>query len=54
MVIAPMRPQATRTIKIVTWIIRFVALVILVVLFAISIRAFYSAEDPSKVRVCYK
>lgn len=51
MVIAPMRPKATRNIKIATWIVRAVALVILVVLFAISIREFYSAEDPSKVRI---
>ncbi|KAI7890082.1 rhomboid family-domain-containing protein [Mucor mucedo] len=49
MVIAPMRPKATRNIKIATWIVRAVALVILVVLFAISIREFYSAEDPSKI-----
>lgn len=49
LVVAPMRPSATRNIKIATWIVRAVALVILIVLFAISIREFYSAEDPSKV-----
>lgn len=49
LVVAPMRPSATRNVKIATWILRAVALVILIVLFAISIREFYSAEDPSKV-----
>ncbi|KAG2229924.1 hypothetical protein INT48_008305 [Thamnidium elegans] len=49
LVVAPMRPSATRNVKIATWIVRAVALVILIVLFAISIREFYSAEDPSKI-----
>lgn len=45
-----MRPMASKTVKIITWIVRVVALVILIVLFVVSIRAFYSAEDPSKVK----
>lgn len=49
MMICPMRPMATRNVIIFTWIVRCVALAILVVLFAVSIREFYSAEDPSKV-----
>ncbi|KAI9486515.1 MAG: rhomboid family-domain-containing protein [Benjaminiella poitrasii] len=49
MLITPMRPMASTRVKIFTWVLRFVALAILVVLFAISIREFYSAEDPSKI-----
>jgi hypothetical protein len=51
MAVAPMRPMASRNIKIVTWIVRLVALAVLIVLFIISIREFYSAADPSKVSV---
>lgn len=49
MFIAPMRPMATKRVKVITWILRIVALALLVVLFAVSIREFYAAEDPSKV-----
>lgn len=49
MAVAPMRPMASRRVKIATWIVRLVALVILIVLFIISVREFYSAADPSKV-----
>ncbi|CAO3645360.1 unnamed protein product [Mucor hiemalis] len=50
MAVAPMRPMASKKVKIITWIVRVVALVILIVLFIVSIREFYSAEDPSKVK----
>ncbi|RCH83361.1 hypothetical protein CU098_000869, partial [Rhizopus stolonifer] len=46
--IAPMRPMATRSTQVVTWVMRCVALVILVVFFALLVREFYSAYDPSK------
>lgn len=51
MTVAPMRPMASKKVKIITWIVRVVALVILIVLFVVSIREFYSAEDPSKVKI---
>lgn len=54
MLVAPMRPMATTGVKIVTWILRIVALVALVILFAISIREFYSVNDPSKVSYTMK
>jgi hypothetical protein len=47
--ITPMRPLATKKIKIMTWIARVIALVLLIVLFVVTIKEFYSAEDPSKV-----
>jgi hypothetical protein len=53
MIVAPMRPMASRNIKVVTWIVRLVALAVLIVLFIISIREFYSAPDPSKVLLCF-
>lgn len=49
MLICPMRPMASKKVIVFTWIVRCVALAILVVLFAVSIREFYSAEDPSKI-----
>lgn len=49
MLIAPMRPMATKRVRLITWILRFVALALLIILFAVSIHQFYSAEDPSKV-----
>lgn len=50
MMLAPMRPMATKKVRTITWTIRCVALVLLVVLFAVSIHELYSAEDPSKVK----
>jgi Na+/serine symporter len=50
MLLAPMRPMATKKVRLITWILRCVALALLIVLFAVSIREFYSSEDPSKVR----
>ncbi|KAI7906902.1 rhomboid family-domain-containing protein [Cokeromyces recurvatus] len=49
MMIAPMRPLASKRRKIVTWILRLVALAIVAVLYIVSIREFYSAKDPSKI-----
>lgn len=50
MLVAPMRPMATPRVKIITWILRVVALVLLIVLFVVTIRELYSVYDPSTVR----
>ncbi|KAI8646841.1 rhomboid family-domain-containing protein [Parasitella parasitica] len=49
MMICPMRPMASKKVIVFTWIVRCIALAILVVLFAVSIKEFYSAADPSKI-----
>lgn len=48
-----MRPMATTRVKVITWILRVVALVALIVLFAVSIHQFYAAYDPSTVKTIY-
>ncbi|CAO3675373.1 unnamed protein product [Rhizopus microsporus] len=53
MTVAPMRPMATTRVKVITWILRVVALVALIVLFAVSIHQFYAAYDPSTVKIIY-
>jgi hypothetical protein len=53
MTVAPMRPMATTRVKVITWILRVVALVALIVLFAVSIHQFYAAYDPSTVKTIY-
>lgn len=47
--IAPARPGLARKGKMVTWGIRLLGLVILIILFAVSLSSFYSASDPSQV-----
>ncbi|KAI9027522.1 rhomboid family-domain-containing protein [Phycomyces nitens] len=47
--ISPMRTNASKSFKIGTWVARVVALVLLIVMFAVTIKAFYSSEDPSKI-----
>ncbi|KAI9280436.1 rhomboid family-domain-containing protein [Sporodiniella umbellata] len=49
MVVAPMRPMPTPTIKALTWVMRVVALAGLVVLFAVSIHQFYAVYDTTKI-----
>ncbi|ORX46570.1 rhomboid-domain-containing protein [Hesseltinella vesiculosa] len=49
MLIAPMRPNPTRNVKIITWACRIIALVILVVMFAVGISQFYASPDPSQI-----
>ncbi|KAG1448751.1 hypothetical protein G6F46_011509 [Rhizopus delemar] len=49
MLVAPMRPMATPRVKIITWILRVVALVLLIVLFVVTIRELYSVYDPSTI-----
>ncbi|KAI8987712.1 rhomboid family-domain-containing protein [Mycotypha africana] len=49
MLIAPMRPMATRRVMVFTWMMRIIALVVIIVLFTVSLKQFYSAEDPSKI-----
>ena len=47
--IAPMRPNMGKKGKMITWAIRAVAFVVLIILFAATIPAFYNAADPSQV-----
>ena len=47
--IAPMRSNMAKKGKMITWSIRGVAFVILIILFAVTIDAFYKSPDPSQV-----
>ncbi|KAI8148568.1 rhomboid family-domain-containing protein [Fennellomyces sp. T-0311] len=47
--IAPMRPGMGKKGKMITWVIRAVAFVILIILFAATITSFYKAADPSQI-----
>ncbi|KAF7721962.1 hypothetical protein EC973_003900 [Apophysomyces ossiformis] len=44
--IAPMRPNASRRAQFITWFVRIGALVLLIVMFAAAIKVFYSSPDP--------
>lgn len=48
--IAPMREGVTKKGKLITWGIRTIAFIILIILFAVSITSFYSSSDPSQVK----
>ena len=50
--IAPMREGLAKKGKLITWGIRTVAFIILIILFAVSITSFYSSSDPSQVSGC--
>lgn len=50
--IAPMREGLAKKGKLITWGIRAVAFIILIILFAVSITSFYSSSDPSQVCGC--
>ncbi|ORZ00621.1 rhomboid family-domain-containing protein [Syncephalastrum racemosum] len=47
--LAPMRPGTSVRGKWVTWGVRIVALVLLIIMFAVTINAFYTATDPSEI-----
>ncbi|KAI7850387.1 rhomboid family-domain-containing protein [Circinella umbellata] len=47
--VAPMRSNMTKKGKMITWGIRAVASVILIILFAVTIDAFYKSPDPSQI-----
>ncbi|KAI8388055.1 rhomboid family-domain-containing protein [Radiomyces spectabilis] len=49
MLVAPMRPSASKRAKWVTWGLRACALVILIIMFAVGINSFYSSPDPSQI-----
>lgn len=48
--LAPMRPGTSVRGKWFTWGIRIVAFVLLIIMFAVTINAFYTANDPAEVR----
>ncbi|KAI8376700.1 rhomboid family-domain-containing protein [Choanephora cucurbitarum] len=48
-VIAPMRPMATKSTKIVVWIVRGIALTLLAVFFGLTVQQFFSVYDPSTI-----
>jgi hypothetical protein len=45
----PNRKRATRRFIMFTWVARVIALVLLIIIFVVTIKEFYSVEDPSKV-----
>ncbi|KAI7885872.1 rhomboid-domain-containing protein [Lichtheimia hyalospora FSU 10163] len=47
--IAPMREGLAKKGKLITWGIRTIAFIILIILFAVSITSFYSSSDPSQI-----
>ncbi|KAI8976011.1 rhomboid family-domain-containing protein [Pilobolus umbonatus] len=47
--LAPMRTGASKKLVIATWAVRVVALCGIVILYAVSINALYSSEDPSLI-----
>ncbi|CAO3608796.1 unnamed protein product [Cunninghamella echinulata] len=47
--IADMRPLASKTVKLITWISRLIAAAILIVMFVVGIKQFYSISDPSLI-----
>ncbi|KAG0166242.1 hypothetical protein DFQ28_005495 [Apophysomyces sp. BC1034] len=47
--IAPMRPNASKRAQFITWIVRVCALVLLIVMFAAAIKVFYSSPDPRQI-----
>ncbi|KAI8328179.1 hypothetical protein BC941DRAFT_497163 [Chlamydoabsidia padenii] len=49
MMIAPMRPMASTRTRWITWGLRGLALIILVVLFVVCITTFYNSADPANI-----
>jgi hypothetical protein len=49
MLIAPMRPMASPRGRWITWALRVIAFVLLIVLFAVCITTFYNSSDPAQV-----
>ncbi|CAO3624417.1 unnamed protein product [Cunninghamella blakesleeana] len=47
--IADVRPNATTIVKWITWISRLIAAALLVVMFVVGIKQFYSIPDPSQI-----
>ncbi|KAH8555111.1 rhomboid family-domain-containing protein [Umbelopsis sp. PMI_123] len=45
----PNRKRATRRFIMFTWVARVIALVLLIIIFVVTIKEFYSVEDPSKI-----
>ncbi|KAI8069938.1 hypothetical protein BC940DRAFT_296521 [Gongronella butleri] len=49
MLLSPMRPMATKNIKIITWVCRLIGLVVIIVMFAVGITKFYEYPDPTTI-----
>ncbi|KAI8093838.1 rhomboid family-domain-containing protein [Halteromyces radiatus] len=49
MMIAPMRPMSSTRGKWITWGLRGLALVIIIILFVVCITSFYNSPDPSQI-----
>ncbi|ORZ18938.1 rhomboid family-domain-containing protein [Absidia repens] len=49
LLIAPTRPMATKNVQFLTWVLRVLALAMLIVMFVVGIKQFYDSPDPSKI-----